>query len=84
MGLNVGSADVGDGVHRELARLPRPRWKVSLARVKVALFARGGPVPRDQPVRVVGQGAALDNLLGDQRADLAGRPCKVVAVAAGS
>ncbi|WP_116134530.1 SMC-Scp complex subunit ScpB [Tropicimonas sp. IMCC34043] len=69
---------------RELADLPQGlRWREWMRRIEAVLFAAPRPVPREDLARVVGQGANVDLLVEDLRADLAERPYEVVAVADG-
>lgn len=68
----------GQGFDRELADLPdAARWREWLRRIEAVLFASAGPVGREQLARVVGQGANLDLLLADLRAELAERPVEL-------
>ncbi len=69
---------------RELADLPQAlRWRTWMRRIEAVLFASARPVPRDALARVVGQGASVDLLIEDLKADLADRPYDVVPVADG-
>ena len=62
-------------VDRELADLPEDlRWREWMRRIAAVLFASAAPVGRDQLARVVGQGASIELLLADLRADLADQP----------
>ena len=54
-----------------------------MRRIEAALFASARPVPRQALARAVGQGASVELLVADLRADLADRPYEVVAVADG-
>ena len=51
-----------------------------MRRIEAVLFASASPVPREDLVRVVGQGASVDLLIEDLAADLAGRSFEVVRV----
>ncbi|SFM72604.1 SMC-Scp complex subunit ScpB [Shimia aestuarii] len=69
---------------RELDALPPElRWREWMRRIEAVLFASASPVPTRDLARVVGQGASVDLLIEDLRADLEGRPYDVVAVAEG-
>jgi segregation and condensation protein B len=69
---------------RELADLPSDlRWREWMHRIEAVLFASATLVPRDNLVRVVGQGAAVDLLIEDLMVDLEGRPYEVARVGAG-
>ncbi|RNF33282.1 SMC-Scp complex subunit ScpB [Paracoccus methylarcula] len=60
---------------RELDDLPAElRWREWQRRIEAVLFASAEPVSREVLARVVGQGASVDLLLDDLRADLADRP----------
>jgi segregation and condensation protein B len=60
---------------RELADLPpEMRWREWLRRIEAVLFASPEPVTRSALARVVGQGASIDLLIADLRAELADRP----------
>ncbi|MGA0541917.1 SMC-Scp complex subunit ScpB [Neotabrizicola sp. VNH66] len=68
----------------ELADLPPAlRWREWMARVEAVLFAASGPVGRDVLARVMGQDCALDLLIGDISAELAGRPYEIARLAGG-
>lgn len=68
----------GEAFDRELADLPEAlRWCEWLRRIEAVLFASATPVGREQLARVVGQGANLDLLLADLRAELADRPVEL-------
>lgn len=68
----------------ELADLPQAlRWREWMARIEAVLFASSGPVGRDVLARVVGQDCALDLLIEDISAELAGRPYEIVRIAGG-
>ncbi|MDP7150422.1 MAG: SMC-Scp complex subunit ScpB [Paracoccaceae bacterium] len=69
------------GFDRELSDLPPDmRWREWMRRIEAVLFASASPVPRDDLVRVVGQGVSVDLLVGDLAADLEGRAFEVVPV----
>jgi segregation and condensation protein B len=69
---------------RELADLPPAlRWREWMRRIEAALLASARPVPRQALARAVGEGASVELLVADLRADLAERPYEVVAVAEG-
>jgi len=60
---------------RELSDLPPElRWREWMKRIEAVLFASARPVARADLARVVGQGASLDLLIEDLRADLEARP----------
>lgn len=74
----------GPDLDRDLADLaPAQRWREWMRRIEAVLFASARPVAREALARVVGQGASIDLLIEDLRADLAGRPCEIAAVAGG-
>lgn len=54
-----------------------------MLRIEAVLFASAAPVHRDDLARIVGQGAAVDLLVEDLRADLEGRSFEVAKVAGG-
>lgn len=67
---------------RELADLPPILcWREWMRRIEAALFASARSVPREALARAVGEGASVELLVADLRADLAERPYEVVAVA---
>ena len=69
---------------RELADLPPElRWREWMRRIEAVLFASASPVPREDLVRVVGQGVSVDLLVEDLAADLEGRAFEVAQVAGG-
>ncbi|MCI5041661.1 MAG: SMC-Scp complex subunit ScpB [Donghicola eburneus] len=69
---------------RELADLPPElRWREWMRRIEAVLFASASPVPREDLVRVVGQGVSVDLLVEDLAADLEGRVFEVAQVAGG-
>ena len=68
----------------ELAELPQAlRWREWMARVEAVLFAASEPVGREVLARVVGRGCALDLLIEDIAAELAGRPYEIARIAGG-
>ena len=67
-------------IDRALQDLPRElRWREWMRRIEAVLFASASPVPREDLVRVVGQGASVDLLIEDLIADVAERPYEVAA-----
>ena len=69
---------------RELLELPAElRWREWMRRIEAVLFASASPVPREDLARIVGQGASVDLLVEDLRADLEGRAFEVAQVAGG-
>lgn len=63
---------------RDLPDLPPElRWREWMKRIEAVLFASAAPVAREDLARVVGQGASLDLLLEDLRADLEARPYEI-------
>jgi segregation and condensation protein B len=69
---------------RELDHLPpEVRWREWMNRVEATIFAASEPVTRNVLARVVGRECNLDLLIDDIRAELAGRPYDLVAVAGG-
>lgn len=54
-----------------------------MGRVEAVIFASAASVPRDDLMRIVGQSASVDLLIEDIKAELAGRPYDLVAVAGG-
>ena len=77
--------DVSSGeapLDRELDDLPadlrRREW---MSRIEAVLFASASPVGRDDLAKVVGQGVPVETLIEDIRAELAGRPYEIVAIA---
>ena len=69
---------------RELDHLPpEVRWREWMQRVEAVIFAASEPVTRSVLARVVGASCNLDLLIDDIRAELAGRPYDLVAVAGG-
>ncbi len=68
----------------ELADMPPElRWREWMGRIEAVIFASAAPVPREDLARVVGQGASVDLLIEDIKAELRGRPYDLVAVASG-
>ncbi|MDQ2067134.1 SMC-Scp complex subunit ScpB [Xinfangfangia sp. CPCC 101601] len=68
----------------ELADLPQAlRWREWMARVEAVLFASSEPVGREVLARVVGRDCALDLLIEDISAELAGRPYEIARIAGG-
>ena len=64
---------------RELEDLPAAlRWREWMGRIEAVLFAGATPVSREDLRRVVGQGASLDLLIEDIRAELEARPYDLV------
>ena len=62
---------------------PELRWREWMRRIEAVLFASASPVPREDLVRVVGQGASVDLLVEDLAADLEGRAFEIAQVAGG-
>ena len=68
----------------ELADLPQAlRWREWMGRVEAVLFASSEPVGREVLARVVGRDCALDLLIEDISAELAGRPYEIARIAGG-
>jgi segregation and condensation protein B len=68
----------------DLTELPDElRWRQWMGRVEAVIFASPKPVSREVLARVVGQDCNLDLIIDDIRAELAGRPYDLVAVAGG-
>jgi chromosome segregation and condensation protein ScpB len=68
----------------ELEHLPPElRWREWMGRVEAVIFAASEPVSRERLARVVGKGCNVDLIIEDIRAELAGRPYELVAVAGG-
>lgn len=68
----------------ELEHLPPElRWREWMGRVEAVIFAANEPVSREVLARVVGKSCNLDLVIDDIRAELAGRPYELVAVAGG-
>jgi segregation and condensation protein B len=78
-------AGEGDAVFdRELDDLPPElRWREWMGRIEAVLFASAAPVGREDLARVVGQGASVEMLIEDIRAELTGRPYELTQVAGG-
>jgi segregation and condensation protein B len=69
---------------RDLADLPPAvRWRQWMSRIEAVIFASPKPVGREDLAKVVGEGANIDLLIDDIRAELADRPYDLVAVAGG-
>ena len=69
---------------RELEDLPPDLgWREWMRRIEAVLFASASLVPREDLVRVVGQGVSVDLLIDDLMADLEGRSFEVVNIAGG-
>ena len=67
---------------RELEDLPPElRWREWMRRIEAVLFASASPVAREDLGRVVGQGASVDLLIEDLKAELAERPYEIACVA---
>ena len=62
---------------------PELRWREWMGRVEAVVFAASEPVPREVLARVVGKNCNLELIIDDIRAELAGRPYELVAVASG-
>ncbi|TIL21012.1 MAG: SMC-Scp complex subunit ScpB [Mesorhizobium sp.] len=62
---------------------PELRWREWMGRVEAVIFASSDPVPREVLARVVGRNCNLELIIDDIRAELAGRPYELVAVAGG-
>lgn len=68
----------------ELEHLPPElRWREWMGRVEAVIFAASEPVTRSVLARVVGKDCNLELIIDDIRAELAGRPYELVAVAGG-
>ncbi|AID34585.1 MULTISPECIES: SMC-Scp complex subunit ScpB [Mesorhizobium] len=68
----------------ELEHLPPElRWREWMGRVEAVIFAASEPVTRSVLARVVGKSCNLELIIDDIRAELAGRPYELVAVAGG-
>lgn len=64
---------------RDLSDLPPDlRWREWIKRIEAVLFASATPVAREDLARVVGQGASVDLLIEDLRADMDTRPYELV------
>ncbi|MCZ4354617.1 SMC-Scp complex subunit ScpB [Roseovarius aestuarii] len=77
--------DEGSAVFdRNLDDLPQElRWREWMGRIEAVLFASGSPVGREDLARVVGQGASVEMLIEDIRAELTGRPYELAQAAGG-
>lgn len=74
----------GSAFNRELSELPAElRWREWIRRIEAVLFASASPVPREDLARIVGQGASVDLLIDDLKADFEGRSFEVAQVAGG-
>ena len=74
----------GAAFDRELDDLPPElRWREWMRRIEAVLFASASPVGREDLARVVGQGASVELLIEDIRAELTGRPYELAQVAGG-
>ncbi|UXX81595.1 SMC-Scp complex subunit ScpB [Roseovarius pelagicus] len=62
---------------------PELRWREWMGRIEAVLFANPTPVGREALARVVGQGASVEMLIEDIRAELVGRPFELAQVAGG-
>jgi len=68
----------------ELEDLPPDlRWREWMGRIEAVIFASAAPVRAADLARVVGQGASVDVLIEDIKAELAGRPYELVVVGDG-
>ncbi|MGX8014301.1 SMC-Scp complex subunit ScpB (plasmid) [Mesorhizobium sp. ORM8.1] len=68
----------------ELEHLPPElRWREWMGRVEAVIFAANEPVTRSVLARVVGRNCNIELIIDDIRAELAGRPYELVAVAGG-
>lgn len=68
----------------ELEHLPAElRWREWMGRVEAVIFAANEPVTRSVLARVVGKNCNIELIIDDIRAELAGRPYELVAVAGG-
>ena len=71
-------------VDTELEHLPAElRWREWMGRVEAVIFAASQPVTRGVLARVVGKNCNIELIIDDIRAELAGRPYELVAVAGG-
>ena len=74
----------GADLDRDLSGLPPDlRWREWMRRIEAVLFASATPVARGDLAKVVGQGVAVDLLIGDLGIDLEGRPHEVARVNSG-
>lgn len=60
---------------------PELRWREWMGRVEAVIFAANEPVTRSVLARVVGKNCNIELIIDDIRAELAGRPYELVAVA---
>lgn len=68
----------------ELEHLPPElRWREWMGRVEAVIFAASEPVTRSVLGRVVGKNCNIELIIDDIRAELAGRPYELVAIAGG-
>src|ERR1019366_95671 len=68
----------------DLADLPpEARWREWMGRIEAVIFASPEPVGREGLARVVGRDCNVNLIIDDIRAELAGRPYELVAVAGG-
>lgn len=68
----------------ELEHLPPElRWREWMGRIEAVIFAASTPVTRETLARVVGRSCNIELIIDDIRAELAGRPYELVAVAGG-
>ncbi|RUY33504.1 SMC-Scp complex subunit ScpB [Mesorhizobium sp. M7A.F.Ca.US.001.04.1.1] len=68
----------------ELEHLPAElRWREWMGRVEAVIFSASEPVTRSVLARVVGKNCNIELIIDDIRAELAGRPYELVAVAGG-
>ncbi|MER8732456.1 SMC-Scp complex subunit ScpB [Mesorhizobium sp. M1227] len=68
----------------ELEHLPAElRWREWMGRVEAVIFSASEPVTRSVLARVVGKNCNIELIIDDIRAQLAGRPYELVAVAGG-
>jgi segregation and condensation protein B len=69
---------------RELAEMPPAmRWREWMGRIEAVIFASAEPVPRETLAPLVGKDCVLDDLIGDIREELKGRPFDLVFAAGG-
>ena len=69
---------------RELLDLtPELRWREWMRRIEAVLFASASPMPREDLMRVVGQGASVELLVEDLAAEIEGRSFEIARVADG-
>lgn len=68
----------------ELEHLPSElHWREWMGRVEAVIFSASEPVTRNVLARVVGRNCNIELIIEDIRAELAGRPYELVAVAGG-